>query len=469
MPQPDPIDELVRQSINSAPGASQGLAGRVRMRAQAEIAQRRKARLAWVRAGVSVAAAALVVAFVLVYVDFTPPAQPETASGNDTAPRPENEPGKPSPAPDRPAPRPDDPAPENEPWPDLPPAPPQPEPTPQPQPGPEPKPEPGQKGEVIETPKAEPETKPGPEPKPTEAPKPVEKVLLATVPAGAKLRIMEGGDWRDAAEGQAIHAGTRLQARRGYSDLQLIGGELLRFDGECVLGVQGESLLAELADKSLYADNMGLARRLLVRCNGHEASLAGAGVFGAVTGGMSAGCLEGELMLDGEAVARGTERRAAARGLQRPREYKPDALVTAAPARVIARYEMDAGTDMYREGERVEDGVAISDDKPWYIGFRHAPTLAVLPGMRVRMRYRCTGVTRLELEQFLSDGSMFKHVFTPGRDGQWQDLELKLAEIPGREDPQRHLQPGELLRNFKVHHDAGKLEIERVEFVRVQD
>lgn len=467
MPQPDPIDELVRKSLQAAPGASPGLAGRVRMRAQAELAQRRKVRVAWMRAGVSAAAAVLVVAFVLVYVDFTPPAQPETATKNEDAPRPEGRPGKPSPAPNMPAPKPDDERPEDEPWPDLPPAPPQPEPAPEPEPGPEPEPEP--KGEVIETPKPEPETKPGPEPVPTESPKPAQRVLLATVPAGAKLSIMEGGGWRDAKEGEEIRAGMRMQARRGYTDLQLIGGELLRFDGECVLGVLEDSLLAELADKSLYADNLGLSRRLLVRCNGHEASLAGAGVFIAITGGMSAACLEGELVMGGEAVVRGTERRATVRGLQRPRDYKPDALVNTVPARVIARYEMDAGTDMYKEGERIEDGIAISDGKPWYIGFRHAPTLAVLPGMRVRMRYRCTGVTRLELEQFLPDDSMFKHVFTPARNGEWHELELRLADIPGREDPQRRLKPGELLRNFKVHHDAGKLEIDRVEFVRVQD
>lgn len=467
MPENDPIDELVRQSISHAPGAVPGLAGRVRLRAQSESATRRKARLAWVRAAVSVAAAAAVIAFVVLYVDFTPPAKPETASGNEApkpasnrapAPMPANQPRKPVPetAPE---------APEGLPEQDTP----APQPEPESQPEPEPQPQP--KGEVVEKPQPETEPKPEAPPAqpPTEAPKAAERVVLAVVPPGARVNVMQGGNWREAKEGDEIAGGTPLQARRGYVDLQLGGGELLRFDGQITPSLHEGALLIELAEKSLYADNLGLSRRLLVRCNGIEGACAGASVFTAVRGGMKAACLEGEVRIDGEAVQRGTERRATDRGVRVASEYKPDALVTGAPARVIARYEMDGNTDLYNEGERLEDGVAVSDSKPWYIGFRHAPTLAVLPGMRVRMRWRCTGADRIDLEQFLADDTLFKVVFKPEKDGAWLVSEFKISELPARDNAGRRLQPGELLRNFKLHHNGTRLELDWVEFVRVQD
>ncbi|MCC7507986.1 MAG: hypothetical protein IT464_01265 [Planctomycetes bacterium] len=470
MPGHDPVDDLVRRSIGQAPGAPAGFGARVRMRAQGEMAARRRARVAWLRAGVSVAAAALLVAFILLYVDFTPPANPDTAQGNEAAPSqagtptPEGKrkPGPEAPAPKEPAPAANDPLP-RAPGNDGPKPQPEREPEPKPQPEPAPKPE-----DTVETPKPEPK----PEPGPTEAPPAPERVLIATVPDNVKLRLFENAQWRDAKAGDPIVAGTRMQARRGNIDLLLSGGEQIRFDGEITLGVHEGALLAELHNDGLYADNLGFERELLVRGEGLESRLAaGTALFSVSSGALTATCLEGRLTLGGEVVERRTERKATSRGVQRAREFQGDALLKAIPPRVIARYDFDVAPagGLYGDGERLEGGAVVMDQKPYYIGFRHNATLAVLPGMRVRFRFRCTGVERLELEQFLADNTMFKHVWTPLKGGDWQEVELRLAEIPARDDADRRLQPGEALRNFKLHFVGSKLEIDWVEFVRVQE
>lgn len=471
MPGHDPVDDLIRRSIAQAPGAPAGFGARVRVRAQGDVAARRRVRLAWLRAGVSVAAAALLVALILVYVDFTPPAKPDTAKGNEAAPAPraansapgtQRQPGPDVTAPEVPAPAPQDPLPGNPG--DEPPQPKDPPPKlpdPKPHPTPAPKPE-----EAVEKPKPEP--KPGP----TEVPPAPKRVLVATVPANAKLRVLESAQWRDAKAGDEIVAGTRMQARRGTVDLLLSGGEQVRFDGEITLGVHEGALLAELHNDGLYADNMGLERELLVRGEGLESRLtAGAAMFSVGTGALTATCLEGRLTLGGEIVERSTERKATNRGVQRAKEFKGDVLLRGIPARVIARYDFDVAPagGLYGDGERLEGGSVVMDQKPYYIGFRHDATLTVLPGMRVRFRFRCTSVERLELEQFLSDNTMFKHVWTPAKGSDWQELEIKLEGLAGRDDPSRRLQAGDALRNFKLHFVGSKLEIDWVEFARIQE
>ncbi|MBK8205207.1 MAG: hypothetical protein IPK87_00310 [Planctomycetes bacterium] len=471
MPGHDPVDDLVRRSIANAQGAPAGFGARVRMRAQGDMAARRRARVAWLRAGVSVAAAALLVAFVLMYVDFTPPAKPDTAQGNEAAPAPAPQAetptpeGQPKPGPDAPAPK--EPAPAaNDP---LPREPGNGSPKPQPEPEPKPAPEPAPKPEdTVETPKPEPK----PEPGPTEAPPAPERVLIATVPENVKLRLFENAQWRDAIAGDPIVAGTRMQARRGNVDLLLSGGEQVRFDGEITLGVHEGALLAELHDDGLYADNLGFERELLVRGEGLESRLtAGAALFSVSSGALTATCLEGRLTLGGDVVERGTERKATSRAVQRAKEFQGDALLKGIPARVIARYDFDVEPTggLYGDGERLEGGAVVMDQKPYYIGFRHNATLTVLPGMCVRLRFRCTDVERLELEQFLADNTMFKHVWTPAKGSDWQELELKLADIPAREDAGMRLQAGDALRNFKLHFVGNKLEIDWVEFVRLQE
>ena len=63
---------------------------------------------------------------------------------------------------------------------------------------------------------------------------------------------------------------------------------------------------------------------------------------------------------------------------------------------------------------------------------------------------------------------MFKHTFSPEANGEWFELELHIEQIPDNEDPEAFPEPGDLLRNFKLHFVGDKLEIDHVEFVRVQ-
>jgi hypothetical protein len=114
------------------------------------------------------------------------------------------------------------------------------------------------------------------------------------------------------------------------------------------------------------------------------------------------------------------------------------------------------------------------DKAPRYIAFRYNPTLKVLPGTVLRFRVRATDVSRLELELFTlvelrllkrNDELMFKHTWAPGNN-EWQVIELRLEDIPQKDNAERKLTPGDLLRNFKLHFTGKKLEIDWVEFVR---
>ena len=487
----DPMDDLFRRAHSAGEGAPPEFAGRLRARMLAEGVTRRRTRMLYIQAGVAIAAVLVLALFVGMNTQWFKPAhQPagqDSAEAIGPANTPLNEPATPDVKPE-----------------------PQPEPQGNTEPTPEPikpddginKPEPApeQPEDTVEIPKqpeGTPEEAPEGTPEDTvEKPEPVKPVepdgteakpatpssqwAQVTVIGEPKLRMKVGADdWADY-DGRELLVGTTLQAARGNVDLQLDGGGLARFNGEIHLESEDGAIRFVLNDDSLFVDNLETEMPVIVLGGGHTGEMAnGVGVFYAARLTLEAVCLAGTLTLDDGDVAIGFSKRATARGVGDAKEFKGDRFLNNMPERLLLREDFTQAPPggMYGDGERLEDGVAIQERQPGYIAFRYNPTLQVLPGTVLRMRIRTTAASKLELELFTDTDikllkrnkqQMFKHVWSPQKNGEWQVIELRLEEIPDNEDPESFPGYGTLLRNFKLHFTGKKLEIDWVEFVRVQ-
>lgn len=482
----DPMDELLHRAHNTAQGAPPEFKGRLRARMAAEAGARRRARLLYIQTAAAVAAV-VVIALVLGlnwqwFVSTRPTVQPETAERSNT-PAPAKAPvfdatdirPEPQPPANTPPAKPDNteqPAP-------------QPPEEPRRVPDPEPEPTPEKPDDVVEQPKPddtveqpkpiEPKQPEGTEVKPEEP----RRALQLNVLGEPKLRVKyEGGEWADFA-GEELFEGVQLMAR-GNVDLHLAGGGLARFNGELQLQRDGDALGFTVLDDSLYVDNLETGQAVTVEGAGHPATMDnGIGVFYLVRDDFEVGCIAGALSLVDVKVEPGTTRRASARGVGDAKKLKADSFLKGIPARVLLREDFDTPPPggMYQEGERLVNGVVVQENQPGFIAFRYNPTLMVLPGTVLRMRFRTTDVSRLELELFTdseitplkrNEQRMFKHTWKPEKNGEWTELELRVEEIPERDDPANFPTYGTLLRNFKLHFTGKKLEIDWVEFVRVQ-
>lgn len=484
----DPMDELVRRAHERAPGAPSGFAGRLHARISAGHTQQRRARVIYIQSAIAVAAVVILALTIGLNPQWFVPVQ-----GNvETQPQAKSGPEQPAPKANtpvqepQPQPKPDNSA-------ELAPAPEPKQPDIQPEPTPEPTPEPKKPDDSVEQPQPELEPKKpddvveDPQPKEPEdttptPDNPAERLLVATLlSVDAKVQVRYGKEaWRDWVSGESLYSGVHLSTGRAAIDLNLHGGGLARFDGEIGLTAEASGLKFDLVKDSIYIDNLGADNAVTVSADGHTAAMPDGVCFVIVDrNGVEAACLHGSLTLDGTTVEAGTYRKATARGVGDAKVFKGDGMLKNLPARVLLRedFEQAPPGGMYEEGERLEEGVAVCDRQPGHIAFRYNPTLTVLPGTVLRVRLRATDVNRLELELFTQPDLkllkrnkeiMFKRIFRPDGDD-WQVFEFKLADITEKDNPDRKIEPGDLLRNFKLHFTGKKLEIDWVEYVRVQE
>lgn len=491
----DPIDKLIQRAHNERIGAPPSFKGRLRARMAAEATVQKHTRMQYIKLAVS-AAAVLILALVIgLNVDLFLPNKttPPPPQAKDETPEPANKPVLSTPKDNtQPEPRPE-PKPE-----------PQPEPTPEskpddtierPEPKPEPQPEPRPDDKVG---KPEPEPEPRPERtagdavnKPESdqpdgtAPRtnPESRIEVATLlNTDARLEVRYGEqDWRKPDPDEVFYAGVQFKAGRSPVDIRLLEGAYARFDGELSLTWARDTYMFALTDDSLYVDNLALGTPIRVVANDFTADMSdGAGLFHAARNGLEAACIAGEIRLAGTIVEVKTTRKVTNRGVGDAKDWKGDRFLRDMPGRPLLREDFDSPPPggLYNEGERLENGVAVMEKAPRYIAFRYNPTLQVLPGMMLRVRYRTTNVSNLELELFeqqevrlleKTPQVMFKHKWAPAKNGEWLELELRIEEIADNADAEHFPQHGDLLRNFKLHFTGDKLEIDWVEFVRTQD
>ncbi|MCB9895311.1 MAG: hypothetical protein H6839_12740 [Planctomycetes bacterium] len=500
----DPIDELLHRAHNAAEGAPPEFMGRLRARMAAEAVADKRARLMYIRAGIAAAAVIILALVIGLNVEWfiprpQPVLEPGTAEATNTGgnspavnpqapdmrPEPQPEPqGNSEPAPETPEPK--DPAPGEEPKPEPEkpenvvdkPAPETPElkePTPE-------QPEPNKPDDTVEEPKpVEPKEPEGTEVKPEQ---PKANAILASVIGTTKLRVRYDGEaWHDYVD-EPLRDGARLSAGREPVALNLVDGGLAYFDGELRIAMEGESLVFSITSDNLYIDNLETGREIKIVAERYTAGMMDAvAAFFLERSEFVAAALVGTASLGGEGIQSGYSRRATSHGIGNERAFKGDRFLKDLPERVLLREDFDEPPPggMYGEGERLENGVAVMDKAPRYIAFRYNPTLTVVPGMVLRIRYRTTDVNKLELELFTMVGlkllkknkeTLYKRVFTPAKNGEWQEIEFEVAKIADNADPENFPTHGELLRNFKLHFaggDKAKLEIDSVEFVRVQN
>lgn len=480
---PDPTDSLVRNAVRELPGAGAATRSKLQQHFAAEKALARRARVFRIQAAVALGAAAALLVAVFLNLDWIrstvgSPA-PQTAQENAPAPLPKS-PATPQPMqPDhgtQPAPQP-----KPEPLPELPPEEvekPQPRPE---QPAPEqprpeePKPEPGPR---VDEPKPQPEAPKPPEG--TEAKPPEPKAVIARLAAeGPKVRLRYGaGEWADAEPGAELRDGVALSVARGQCDLWLAGGALIRFDGEIALSAADKLTTIHLESKSVYADNLGLNSPLAFAMGDLRGEMAdGACVARRDQAALELACLHGQATLGGESVSPGNERRMTARGVGAVRKFAGSRLTRELPARVAYRENFDSPPPggLYGEGETLANGSLMRRGAGNFAAFRYNPTVTVQPGMVLRFRARTTAVSQLQLEVFLDkpyDTTCFNQRFKPAKDGQWQVFEIRLADFADKQDPAVKMQPGQLLRNFKLHIEGtpeALVEVDWVEYVRLQE
>jgi len=481
----DPIDELIHRAHNASTGAPPEFMGRLRARMLAEQVDRRRARRAYIQAAVSVAAVVvLALAIGLNWQWIGSPSRVANEPAAAEAPT-ANTPVADPPAANQPAPEPQpEPVPGTEPKPEIKPDPVKPEPRPDetvekpaPEPQPEPTPEPDKPEGTVEKPEP---AQPDP-PKGTEArPAPDARWSRVSVAGSPKLKFRyEGGEWREY-DGSILMDGAFLKAGSAPVDMTLSGGGIARFNGELRLTLDEGDVGFELLDDSLYVDNLETGQPVVVRNRGHVVAMEGVGMVAASRAALEAVCLFGAVSLNEATVPQGFSVRATKDGLGAAKEFKGDSFLKDLPPRTLLREDFEKAPEggMYNEGERIRDGVVVMDRAPRYIAFRYNPTLKVLPGMVVRIRLRTTAVTRLELELFAlytitplerNEEVMFKTKWQPEKNDEWVTVEFRVQQIPNNKDATEFPQPGDLLRNFKLHYEGKKLEIDWVEFVRVQD
>ncbi|RIK62770.1 MAG: hypothetical protein DCC64_09430 [Planctomycetota bacterium] len=324
---------------------------------------------------------------------------------------------------------------------------------------------PSPEGEV-ERPRQPEETAP---PKASPPPKPA---VIATVMGKPRLKLRYGEDeaWSEH-DGGELKSGVQLQVR-GYVDLALTSGGLLRIGGEVVLTGDATRLESSILKDELYIDNRGCSQPVTVVCQKLFAELKdGAALFSPAQGALEIACLEGEVSTPAGNVEAGRMKRLTSRGLGAAKPLAQSRMLDDVPARTLLREDFDQEPLGGLYGGTLGNGQAVAAGHGQAVAFRYNPTLAVLPRMAVKMRVRAVRAQRLQLELFEQGGREQPWLIhlTP-KAGEWVEITVKFSDLRLRDQPQARLAAPTLLRNFKLYVEGDKdalLEIDWVEFVRL--
>lgn len=284
-----------------------------------------------------------------------------------------------------------------------------------------------------------------------------------------KLRYAESEAWSEH-DGAALKSGVQLQAR-GYVDLALTSGALLRIGGEVMLAGDGSRLDSSILKDDLYIDNRGCNQPVTVVCQKLFAELRnGSALFSPAQGALEIACLEGEVITAAGKVEAGNMKRLTSRGLGVAKALTPSRMLDDVPARSVLRedFEQEPKGGLY--GGVIEKGVALAKGHGEAVAFRYNPTLTVLPRMAVRFSVRYSKARRLQLELFEQGNDQPWLIHLTPRQGEWVEVTVKFDELRLREKPEARLAADTLLRNFKLFVEGEKdasLEIDWVEFVRL--
>lgn len=413
---------------------------------------------------------------------------PEDILQSDEPPPAKNSPVAPSPVPE--------PAPERKPEPSPMPHPePQPEPEPKPEPRPEPQPDPAPQPEPQPEPEPKPKPKPAPQPEPkreeveqppTEA-KPDNRAVVATfrLEPGAKrssyfTRRSDEEKWTDAATGHAwgvraagdlteVLEGTHLRVRNAAL---LMHGALLHADAEFTLLPSR----IELSGDQLYIDNLGLAEITVV--NGEVAvTVRGAAVIEHGREKLEVFCTTGEVLHGDATLAAGQVATLGKRGFTKQRaattrDYA-HALLKAAPPRVLHAEYFDrepAGKMISGQRRRAGDAWhAAGNGRDATVSFQFSPHHEQLPGEVIRVRVRASGASKLIVQCWNPDaGDNYGIDLEPGKAGEWQVIEIRMADLKDRETMSKAAAPGAKYQSFGIAAMGRETEIEVdwVEFSR---
>ncbi|MBZ0137206.1 MAG: hypothetical protein K8I27_12640 [Planctomycetes bacterium] len=402
-------------------------------------------------------------------------------------PEPESEPDKPEDVVDQPEPR----APVEEPQPEPRDTVKEPEPEPE-QPKEEPvKPEPEQPKGAVEQPKDDDKTEVKPEPK---------KVAVAYIPEDA-WRKYEFGRYsvrRSASdEWNSIHGLEKemgriwlyegWQLKTGTGELYFSNGALLQLDGEVEFHTHTRGLRIELIDDDLYVDNVASSSTVFVTHEGLEVEVGnGAAVIESSSGKLGIFCVDGQVSAGGKLIAAGHKASLSNRGLSSINEVTrrdwSHPLLTGARLRQLGIEDFDpaplggmiSGKIETRTAEQLgldDDGhVAVDNGGSASVAFRFDGDHETLRGEKVRVRYRVKGAKKLILQMFCpARNDNFGTDIVPGKEGEWNVLEIALSDLRNRETHKDAPPPGTVLSSFALAltgQDDAQIEVDWVELVR---
>jgi hypothetical protein len=258
---------------------------------------------------------------------------------------------------------------------------------------------------------------------------------------------------------------------RGVVDLGLVGGGLLRFNGEIALAGSAEAPKVELARKAIYVDAGSIPLTVSTKLGAADVR-SGEAVLSVSSAAMVVACLRGDLQCLGAAVTPGSQVRVGRQGRGRTKRFKGHSLLEKLPDRLVMREAFDAqpkGEGGLYRGE-LRDGIAWNRGHDRGVAFRHVRGIGAERGMRLRLRVRTRGVETLEIEmrgEGIPGGFLLRR--PSGEEGRWHLVDIRLSDVPRREDPSRAVKAGDVLTDFRLDMEGTgscELELDWVEIVR---
>lgn len=339
-------------------------------------------------------------------------------------------------------------------------------------------------GAMVETPNNTTNTAPTPNDNNTNTPLPTprERLVVATVAAGA-LKMRETADDRWAAlEDNAIRDGWSLQASRPV-ELTLPDGAQLRFEGELAFSLAADDAPATDTIITLlkrgtecYLDNLGATERTLRDDEHVSLTTSSAAWFKQVVGGLEIACFEGVVETRHGAVDHGEFARLGDDKLANRRDLRDSdrtpSLLRDLPPRVLLRHDFDA-TPFELQVGAVADGIVRSEGREHSIVLSADAT--VLPGATIRIRFRVYDARALYIQIVRTAGREQYGLWRPidAADlarGDWLVWEIPLAELLRDDGSGREaLAPGTPINSIKLFAQDGQspvLELDSLELLR---
>ncbi|MBX3459816.1 MAG: hypothetical protein KF696_07610 [Planctomycetes bacterium] len=312
---------------------------------------------------------------------------------------------------------------------------------------------------------------PAPERPATEARKAV--VVARDFRASRKdgLRVTRAGAFErlKAEPGFEFHANDRL-AVSGWAELTLSGGALLRLDGEATLREAEGALGVELHSGACYADTESLE----ISTGEVALQLSGVAVIEARLRELDLHLLSGKATSGGHELFAGVRSRLGKDGFKRTRGTSWDEVrgeyrfVHDTPRRVLAREDFEDSPGTLWGGE-VKEGVLAGPGEPERgIAFHLRQPVTASAGTVVRFRLRIKQGSDLVIQ--LGADENHRRVLKGVRGGQWQEIEIPLAEFMRTLDRTQPMPMGVQVRRFQIHGEDGDpehIEIDWVEFTRL--